>query len=123
MAEATTPDYRNSHFEKSHLPVHAGEPTFDVIRTWHNILKANATKVHTSLFGGNHGSYSYTDFFLMTFAKHYVVAPTSYNWWGAWLSKNINNAQVLRPNDNFFSDYFINNKDFWPESWQIITKS
>ena len=66
---------------------------------------------------------SYTDFFLMTFAKHYVVAPTSYNWWGAWLSKNINNAQVLRPNDNFFSDYFINNKDFWPESWQIITKS
>ena len=66
---------------------------------------------------------NYTDFFLMTFAKHYVVAPTSYNWWGAWLSKNINNAQILRPNDNFFSDYFINNKDFWPESWEIITKS
>ena len=55
MAEATTPDYRNSHFEKSHLPVHAGEPTFNVIRTWHNILKANSSKVHTSLFGGNHG--------------------------------------------------------------------
>ena len=59
----------------------------------------------------------------MTFAKHYVVAPTSYNWWGAWLSKNINNAQILRPNNNFFSDYYINNKDFWPESWEIVAKS
>ena len=65
----------------------------------------------------------FTDFFLMTFAKHYIVAPTSYNWWGAWLSKNINNAIILRPGDNYFKDYFVNNKSFWPDNWEEITKS
>ena len=71
MAEATTPDYRNSHFEKSHLPVHAGEPTYDIIRTWHNILKANSSKVHTSLFGGNHGYLA----LLLSDAAYALISP------------------------------------------------
>ena len=54
MAGAT-PDYRNTLFETSTLPVHSGEPDFHIIQKWHNLLKANAMKVHTSLFGGQHG--------------------------------------------------------------------
>ena len=73
MAVATTPDYRNSHFEKSHLPVHTGEPTFDVIRTWHNILKANSTKVHTNLFGGNHGYLA----LLLSDAAYALISPAA----------------------------------------------
>ena len=54
MAQAT-PDYRKTLFETSTLPVIADEPNFEIIRKWHNMLKANAMKVHTSLFGGKHG--------------------------------------------------------------------
>ena len=52
---AATPDYRNTLFETSTLPIHAGEPDYTIIRDWHNILKSNAMKVHTRLFGGQHG--------------------------------------------------------------------
>ena len=52
---AATPDYRNTLFETSTLPVHSGEPDFYIIQKWHNLLKANAMQVHTSLFGGQHG--------------------------------------------------------------------
>ena len=52
---AATPDYRNTLFETATLPVHSGEPDFHSIQKWHNLLKANAMKVHTSLFGGQHG--------------------------------------------------------------------
>ena len=52
---AATPDYRNTLFETSNLPVHAEEPDYTIIRDWHNILKSNAMKVHTRLFGGQHG--------------------------------------------------------------------
>ena len=51
---AATPDYRNTLFETSTLTVHAGEPDYPIIRDWHNILKSNAMKVHTRLFGGQH---------------------------------------------------------------------
>ena len=54
MAQAT-PDYRKTLFETSTLPVIADEPNFEIIQKWHNMLKANAMKVHTSLFGGKHG--------------------------------------------------------------------
>jgi hypothetical protein len=60
------------------------------------------------------------DLYLMTLAKHYIVAPTSFNWWGAWLSKNRENSLILRPSEKLFSDFFLNNKDFWPNSWEIV---
>ena len=70
MADAT-PDYRKTHFETSTLPVCAGEPTFDVIPNWHNILKANAAKVHTGLLGGNHGYLA----LLLSAASYALIFP------------------------------------------------
>ena len=60
-----------------------------------------------------------SDLFLMTRAKHFVVIPSSYNWWGAWLSEN-KNGIIFRPSDNHFTNFRLNNKDFWPNSWTII---
>ena len=57
--------------------------------------------------------------FLMTQAKHFIVIPSCYNWWGCWLSSS-NEKIVFRPSDKYFSDYRIGNKDFWPEKWKII---
>jgi len=59
------------------------------------------------------------DLFLMTQAKHYIVIPSSFNWWGCWLSNHTNKI-VFRPSNNFFSEFKLNNRDFWPDSWKVI---
>jgi len=60
-----------------------------------------------------------SDLFLMTQSKHFIVIPSSYNWWGAWLSNNKDKI-VLRPSDNHFSNFRLNNKDFWPNNWTAL---
>ena len=52
----------------------------------------------------------------MTQAKHFIVIPSSFNWWGAYLSKNTDKI-IIRPDEKNFSKFKINNLDFWPEKW------
>jgi len=52
------------------------------------------------------------DFYLFKFAKHFIVGPSSYHWWGAWLNENKNKI-CLRPVNLNPS----NNKNFWPDNW------
>ena len=59
------------------------------------------------------------DLFLMTQSKHFIVIPSSYNWWGAWLRNN-KDSIILRPSDLHFSNFRLNNKDFWPDSWTKV---
>ena len=54
--------------------------------------------------------------FLLTQCNHFIVTTSAFNWWGAWLSER-NNKIILRPSDKFFSDFYLNNRDFWPVSW------
>ena len=56
------------------------------------------------------------DLFLLSQSKHHIVVPSSFNWWGAWLSKKTNKI-IVRPSNSFFSLYKVNNKDFWPSDW------
>ena len=56
------------------------------------------------------------DLFLMTQAKHFIVTPSSFNWWGAYLSQNLNKV-IIRPDEKNFSKFKVNNLDFWPENW------
>ena len=51
-------------------------------------------------------------FFLCLNVKNYAVAPTSFNWWSAWLNNNPNKI-CLRPKNINPST----NIDFWPDSW------
>ena len=55
---------------------------------------------------------SINDFNLFKYCKHFIVGPTSFHWWGAWLNENKNKI-CLRPSNINPS----NNKDFWPEKW------
>jgi len=57
--------------------------------------------------------------FLLTQCNHFIVTTSSFNWWGAWLSQKKNKI-ILRPANSFFSEYKVNNKDFWPETWTKI---
>ena len=54
--------------------------------------------------------------YLLSNCNHYIVTPSSFNWWGAWLGHKKNKI-VLRPSESFFSSHKINNKDYWPKSW------
>ena len=60
------------------------------------------------------------DLFLISQCNHHITIPSSFNWWGAWLSSS-KNGIICRPDDNFFSNFQINNKDFWPNNWIKIS--
>ena len=64
------------------------------------------------LFINNNNNKILNDFYLMTQCKNFIVGPTTFHWWGAWLSKK-NNKICIRPKNMNPS----NNKDFWPLSW------
>ncbi len=52
------------------------------------------------------------DFYLFQYSKHFIIGPTSFHWWGAWLNESPNKI-CLRPLNLNPS----NNSDFWPNSW------
>ena len=55
-----------------------------------------------------------TDFYLFSLCKHFIVGPSTFHWWGAWLNRNPNKI-CLRPDDEFLNP--SNNKNFWPNNW------
>ncbi len=52
------------------------------------------------------------DFYLFSLCKNFIVGPSTFHWWGAWLNENTKKI-CLRPIDINPS----NNKDFWPNYW------
>tara|TARA_B110000438_G_C15753404_1_gene624038 strand:+ start:342 stop:1286 length:945 start_codon:yes stop_codon:yes gene_type:complete len=58
---------------------------------------------------------SLEDFYLMTSCKHFIVGPTSFHWWAAWLASYNEKLCVCPKNINP-----SNNIDFWPKSWEMV---
>ena len=56
------------------------------------------------------------DFYLFNFAKHFIVSPSTFHWWGAWL--NANQDKICARPPDFLNP--SNNIDFWPNSWKRI---
>ncbi|MFC2130282.1 alpha-1,2-fucosyltransferase [Bacteroidota bacterium] len=54
-------------------------------------------------------------FQLMTLCRHYIIANSSFSWWGAWLSNNPNKV-VIAPK-KWFRFSLNNTKDLIPEKW------
>jgi hypothetical protein len=67
------------------------------------------------IFVDNIENKSLTDFFLLLNCKNFIVGPTSFHWWPAWLNDQ-KKSLILRPKDIDIS----NNKNFWPDSWLSI---
>jgi hypothetical protein len=64
------------------------------------------------IFIDNKMNKSLTDFYLLLQCKNFIVGPTSFHWWPAWLN-NEEYSLILRPKDINIS----NNADFWPNDW------
>jgi len=63
----------------------------------------------------NNYNKSLNDFNLFRYSKHFIVGPTSFHWWGAWLNNNPKKICVRPSNINP-----SNNIDFWPKHWISI---
>lgn len=60
------------------------------------------------------------ELYLMSRAKHNIIANSSFSWWSAWLNQNPNKT-VVAPTPWF--DYNIYDKDLIPNSWIQIAKN
>ena len=67
------------------------------------------------IFVENNNDKVLTDFYLLTKCKYFIVGPSTFHWWGAWLSTH-NDKICLRPKSINPSK----NIDFWPEKWKAI---
>ena len=105
----------------SYIQKNVQKPTFfiwsnDLIDLKDNVFDEKINKViHENEFTKNLDKRA-LDMFLISQCNHHIVIPSSFNWWGAWLSKKQNKI-VCRPSDNYFTDFRINNLDFWPSNW------
>ena len=106
----------------SYMQKNVQKPTFfiwsnDLIGLKNNVFDEKINKViHDNEFTKNLDKRA-LDMYLISQCNHHIVIPSSFNWWGAWLSKKQNKI-VCRPNDNHFTDFRINNLDFWPSNWR-----
>jgi hypothetical protein len=63
---------------------------------------------------------NYVDMFLMTYFEKYIVSPSTFGWWGAWLSQN-KDPKVTIMKDWFAigkaKEYLNKDNDQVPERW------
>ena len=64
------------------------------------------------------GNSSYHDLYLMTQCSDFIIANSSFSWWGAWLGKG---EKVIAPSIWFGpNNAHLNTKDLYPQHWQLI---
>jgi len=62
----------------------------------------------------NHGAESYNDMHLMSLCRHYIIANSSFSWWGAWLNSHKEKI-VVAPQRWFVNDNNV--QDLFPYGW------
>lgn len=56
-----------------------------------------------------------TDFYLLLKCKNFIVGPTTFHWWPAWLNQT-SASLIFRPKNIEVS----NNLNFWPDNWKAV---
>jgi len=60
----------------------------------------------------------YHDLYLMTQCSDYIIANSSFSWWGAWLG---NSGRVIAPIKWFGpNNAHLNTKNLFPEHWEVL---
>jgi len=63
------------------------------------------------------GEENYVDLFLMNYFDSYIVSPSTFGWWGAWLSKS--DSPKITVLKDWFVGYksYLNDNDIIPSDW------
>lgn len=78
--------------------------------------KQNFNSLENSYFiSHNKNENSFYDLQLMSLCNHFIIANSSFSWWGAWLGK-YSDKVVIAP-AKWFNTGLHNIKDLLPESW------
>jgi len=78
------------------------------------------TKNSCNFIDWNNSTESWQDMYLMSLCDNFIIANSSFSWWGAWLSTN-SNKKVIAPKV-WFKDKIKNKQtnDLIPNSWARI---
>ena len=64
------------------------------------------------------GNSSYHDMFMMTQCSDFIIANSTFSWWGAWLA---NTGRVVAPSKWFGpNNVHLNTQDLYPSHWEIL---
>jgi len=64
------------------------------------------------------GNGPYHDLYMMTQCNDFIIANSTYSWWGAWLA---NRGTVIAPSKWFGpSNKHLITKDLYPSSWEVL---
>jgi hypothetical protein len=65
----------------------------------------------------NHGdNMAYADLWLMLHCQHFIIAKSTFSWWGAWLSNNKNKI-IIAPKIEESEYTFWSKKSLLPKTW------
>lgn len=65
------------------------------------------------------GEANFTDLFMMTYFNKFILSPSTFGWWGAWLCKDHEGIQKAVIMKDWFvgSKSYLNDNDIVPSSW------
>jgi hypothetical protein len=66
----------------------------------------------------NVGKQDHEDLRLMSHGQHFIIANSTFSWWGAWLSRHPA-KQVIAPR-RWFQSEAAADRDIVPEAWTAI---
>ena len=59
---------------------------------------------------------AYADLWLMSQCKHYIIAKSTFSWWGAWLSNNKEKI-IIAPKIDNNQNFFWRHESLLPKKW------
>jgi hypothetical protein len=72
----------------------------------------------TTFVTHNGADHAFEDLRLMSLCKHFIIANSSFSWWGAWLCSN-HDKIVIAPK-RWFNRDDIDTKDLIPPGWLCL---
>lgn len=90
-----SPDYYKHAIE--HIHERVSNPTFFVFSDEPAWAKENILPGVPTEYIGQGAEWNYLDLYLMTLCEHFILANSTFGWWGAWLSKSYRNNITIMP--------------------------
>lgn len=110
-------DYYQKSFEIINSRVK--EPTFFIFSDDHQWVMEKIKPGENTVYVNHNGpAKNYEDMRLMSLCKHYIIANSSFSWWGAWLG-SAPDKFVIAPK-RWFSNDAIDLYGRIPEKWLIV---